>query len=365
MAQRLTSDIGYESVPHFSPDGSMIAFTGQYDGNIDVFVIPAAGGTPVRLTYHPGGDFVTGWTPENEVLFRSDREGTPTQTTKFFTIGLEDSFPESMKLTRAAYGEISPDGKYVAYTPITSWDPEWRNYRGGQAMPIWIVNLDTMELQTTSQPTKERHLDPVWHDGKVYYLSERDYTSNIWSYDPATEEEQQITFHKKYDVKSLDADENQIVYEHGGQINLLDPSTGTTRVIPITVNADLNTSRERWEDASARDLSNASLSPSGMRALFEYRGEIFSVPKDKGSWRNLSNAPGSAQRSPVWSPQGDKVAWFSDATGEYALVIADQYGSVLKTISFEDPTFYFKPQWSPDGHNYRYLPLWNCRCLCL
>ncbi|SCX88609.1 tricorn protease [Nonlabens sp. Hel1_33_55] len=354
MAQRLTSDIGYESVPHFSPDGTMIAFTGEYDGNIDVFVIPSNGGTPQRLTYHPGGDFVTGWTPDNKVLFRSDREGKPTETTKFFTIGLEDAFPESMKLTRAAYGEISPDGNHIAYTPITSWDPEWRNYRGGQAMPIWVVNLETMELQTTSQPTKERHLDPVWHDGKVYFLSERDYTSNIWSYDPNTKQENQITFHKKFDVKSLDADENQIVYEHGGQINLLNPSTGATRVIPITVSADLNTSRERWEDATARDLTNASLSPNGMRALFEYRGEIFSVPKEKGSWRNLSNAPGSAQRSPVWSPLGDKVAWFSDASGEYALVIADQYGSIIKTISFDDPTFYFQPQWSPDGKNIAY-----------
>lgn len=354
IAQRLTTDIGYESVPHFSPDGQNIAFTGEYDGNIDVFVIPAAGGTPQRLTYHPGGDFVTGWTPDNKVLFRSDREGTPTQTTKFFTIGVEDSYPESMKLTRAAYGEISPDGTHIAYTPITSWDPEWRNYRGGQAMPIWIVNLKTMELQTTSQPTKERHLDPVWLDGNVYFLSERDYTSNIWSYNPESKEETQITFHKKFDVKSLDADSKNIVYEHGGYLNLLDPSTGDTRIIPITVNADLNTSRERWENASVRELSNASLSPNGMRALFEYRGEIFSVPKEKGSWRNLSNASGSADRSPIWSPKGDKIAWFSDASGEYELMIADQYGTVEKKISFEQPTFYFNPQWSPDGKNIAY-----------
>ena len=353
-AQRLTSDIGYESVPHFSPDGKMIAFTGEYDGNVDVFVIPATGGTPQRLTYHPSGDYVTGWTPENKILFRSDREGTPTQTTKFFTIGLDDSYPSSMKLTRAAYGEISPDGNHIAYTPITSWDPEWRNYRGGQAMPIWIVDLKTMELQTTSQPTKERHLDPVWFDGKVYFLSERDYTSNIWYYDPQSKEEVQVTFHKKFDVKSLDADANQIVYEHGGFLNLLNPNTGNTNVIPITVNADLNTSRERWENANARDLINSSLSPNGMRAIFEYRGEIFSVPKEKGSWRNLSNSSGSAERSPVWSPKGNKIAWFSDASGEYELVIADQYGIIEKNISLDQPTFYFNPQWSPDGNHIAY-----------
>ncbi|WP_194851179.1 S41 family peptidase [Nonlabens antarcticus] len=353
-AQRLTSDIGYESVPHFSPDGKHIAFTGEYDGNTDVFVIPAQGGTPQRLTYHPAGDFVNGWTPDNKVLFRSDREGRPTESTRFFTIGLEDSFPEAMKLTRAAYGELSPDGKYVAYTPITSWDPEWRNYRGGQAMPIWIVDLKTNALQTTTQPTKERHLDPVWHDGKLYFLSERDYTSNIWSYNPVSKEEKQITFHKKFDVKSLDADENQIVYEHGGYLNLLDPNTGTTQVIPITVNADLNTSRERWEDVSARSITNSALSPNGMRALFEHRGEIFSVPKEKGSWRNLTNSSGSAERFPAWSPKGDKIAWFSDASGEYELVIADQYGDNQRSIKIENPTFYFRPQWSPDGNNLAY-----------
>ncbi|BAO54184.1 S41 family peptidase [Nonlabens marinus] len=353
-AQRLTSDIGYESVPHFSPDGSMIAFTGEYDGNIDVFVIPKEGGIPKRLTYHPGGDFVTGWTPEGTILFRSDREGKPTETTKFYTIGIEDSFPESLALTRAAYGEISPDGKYIAYTPITSWDPEWRNYRGGQAMPIWVVNMDTKALQTTSQPTKERHLDPVWHDGKVYFLSERDYTSNIWSYNPNTKEEKQITFHKKFDVKSLDADETQIVYEHGGYLNLLNRSTGSSTVIPITVNADLNTSRERWEDVSARSIANSAISPNGMRALFEHRGEIFSVPKEKGSWRNLTNSSASAERHPVWSPKGDKIAWFSDASGEYQLVVADQYGTVEKSIPLENPTFYFKPTWAPDGNHIAY-----------
>jgi tricorn protease len=348
-AQRLTSDIGYESVPHFSPDGNMIAFTGEYDGNVDVFVIPAQGGTPKRLTFHPGGDYVTGWDPDNKVLFRSDREGKPTETTKFFTIGIEDSFPQSMELTRAAYGEISPDGKYVAYTPITSWDPEWRNYRGGQAMPIWIVDLKTKALQTTTQPTKERHLDPVWLDGNVYFLSERDYTSNIWSYNPDTKEEKQITFHKKFDVKSLDADADQIVYEHGGYLNLLNPKDGATRVIPITVNADLNTSRDRWEDVSARSIVNSAISPNGMRALFEHRGEIFSVPKEKGSWRNLTNSSGSAERYPVWSPKGDQIAWFSDASGEYQLVIADQYGNNQRNIELDNPTFYFKPQWSPDG----------------
>ncbi|WP_342774016.1 hypothetical protein [Muriicola soli] len=215
QAQRLTSNPGYEFSPHFSRDGEWIAFTAEYDGNSDVYIIPVSGGEPKRLTWHPGADIVQGWTPEGEILFRSGRESKPTQTNKLYTVSATGGLPTAINIPRAAYGEISPDGKFVAYTPITFWDPEWRNYRGGQAMPVWIVELATGNLQRTPQPTKERHLDPVWYDNKVFYLSERDLASNIWSYDPSTGEEEQHTFHKKFDVKSLDAGPGQIVYEQG------------------------------------------------------------------------------------------------------------------------------------------------------
>ncbi len=353
-AVRLTSDDGYESNPHFSNDGKMIAFTAQYDGNTDVFVIPADGGEPKRLTYHPAGDFVQGWTPDNKILFRSGRESRPTQTNKFFTVSPKGEMPTAVEIPRAAYGEISLNGKYIAYTPITSWDAEWRNYRGGQAMPIWIVDLKTKALQTTPQKDKERHLDPVWHNGVVYYLSERDYTSNIWSYDLKTKQERQITFHKKFDVKSLDANANGIVYEQGGYIHFLNPETKATRQIPINVKGDLNYSRTRWMNVSGRNLTNPNVSPKGKRAIFEYRGEIFTVPKENGTWRNLTNSPGVADRSPIWSPKGDKVAWFSDKNGEYELVLADQDGQNQKYISLPNPTFYFRPDWSPDGKHIAY-----------
>ncbi len=353
-AVRLTSGDGYESNPHFSNDGKMIAFTAQYDGNTDVFVIPADGGEPKRLTYHPAGDFVQGWTPDNKILFRSGRESKPTQTNKFFTVSPKGEMPTAVEIPRAAYGEISSNGKYIAYTPITSWDAEWRNYRGGQAMPIWIVDLKTKGLQTTPQKDKERHLDPVWHNGVVYYLSERDYTSNIWSYDLKTKQESQITFHKKFDVKSLDANANGIVYEQGGYIHFLNPETKATRQIPINVKGDLNYSRTRWMNVSGRNLTNPNVSPKGKRAIFEYRGEIFTVPKENGTWRNLTNSPGVADRSPIWSPKGDKVAWFSDKNGEYELVLADQDGQNQQYISLPNPTFYFRPDWSPDGKHIAY-----------
>ncbi len=353
-AVRLTSNEGYESLPHFSPDEQWIAFTAEYDGNTDVYVIPATGGSPQRLTWHPSGDYVQGWTPDGEILFRSGRQGHPTQTNRLYRVPRTGGFPQPLAIPRAAYGELSADGRYLAYVPITSWDAEWRNYRGGQAMPIWIVDLQTKELQRVPQPTQERHLDPVWHDGKVYYLSERDYASNIWMYDPVTQEEAQVTNHEQFDVKSLDAAADGIIYEQGGYLHLLDPAAGTSRQLEITVSGDMNFARPRWEAVTGGQLSYPYLSPNGKRAIFEHRGEIFTIPKEEGTWRNLTNSPGVADRYPAWSPKGDRVAWFSDASGEYQLQVADQMGQNRRSYPLPNPTFYFTPNWSPDGRYIAY-----------
>lgn len=350
QAVRLTSNIGGESNPHFSNDGKWIAFTGQYAGNSDVYILPIEGGEPKRLTWHPGADIVTGWTPKGEVLFRSGRASYPTAINQFWTIGMDGGMPKMLPIPQASSGEISPDGKYVAYNPITFWDPEWRNYRGGQAQPIWILDLKSFDLVQTPRTDNERHVDPVWYKSSVFYLSERDYANNVWSYNPVTKQEKQWTFHTDFDAKSLDAGGGMIVYEQGGYLHLLNPENGETKHISVTVAGDMSWGRERWEEPSAFQMTNAALSPTGKRAIFEVRGEIITVPKEEGTWRNLTNSSGSAERAPVWSPDGAKVAWFSDKSGEYALMISDQFGlEEPRTIELPNPTFYFQPDWSSDG----------------
>lgn len=349
-AYRITSSTGAETNPHFSPDGKWIAFTGQYDGNTDVYLIPATGGEPVRLTYHPGADIVQGWMPGNDrIIFQSGRNGHPTRSSRLYTVSVNGGTPEPLPVVRAAYGEVSPDSRYLAYTPITFWDPEWRNYRGGQAQPIWIVDLETLSLRQTPRTDNERHMDPVWHGNKVFFISERDFAANIWEYDISDGTLLQHTFHGDFDVKNIDSDGENIVYEQGGRLHILNPATGNISTPVIEVKGDFHWARERWEDVTPAGLTNGNISATGKRAVFEYRGEILTIPAGKGSWRNITMSPGVADRYPVWSPKGDRIAWFSDEGGEYQLVVADQDGSNKRSIPVDNPSFFFRPEWSPDG----------------
>ncbi len=347
-AVRLTSSEGAETDPAFSPDGRWLAFSGQYGGNTDVYVMPATGGQPERLTWHPGEDVVQGWTPDGHVLFRSGREGQPTRLWKFFTVPRTGGLPVAHGIPQAYLGGLSADGQWLAYQEIGFWDPEWRNYRGGQAQPVSVVSTSTYERRTPPWEG-ERQMDPVWLDGVVYFMSERDWASNVWSWNPATEDLTQHTFHADFDVKSLGAGGGVVVYEQAGYLHELDPATGTTRRLEIEVAGDLNWARSRWESVRSNALQNPRLSPTGKRALFEHRGELLSVPAESGSWRNLTRSPGVADRHAAWSPDGSRIAWFNDRDGEYGLMIAGQDGARPRRIELPDPTFYFAPQWSPDG----------------
>ena len=347
-AIRLTSSEGAETDPAFSADGNWIAFTGQYEGNTDVYMMPATGGQPVRLTWHPASDVVQGWTPHGEILFRSGRQAVPTMLWRFYTVPITGGLPVPLELPQAYLGGLSEDGAWLAYQEIGSWDPEWRNYRGGQAQPISVVSTSNWE-RITPPWEGERHMDPVWMDGVVYYISERDWAGNVWSYDPRTGTERQVTYHSSFDVKSLGAGNGVVVYEQAGYLHELDPESGRTQQLEIQVAGDFNWSRPRWEEIPPAALRSAGLSPTGQRALFEWRGELFTVPAENGSWRNLTRTPGVADRHPTWSPDGKQIAWFSDASGEYALEIAEQNGANPRRIEIADPSFYFRPEWSPDG----------------
>ena len=347
-AIRLTSSAGAETDPAFSPDGQWIAFSGQYEGNVDVYRMPAAGGQPERLTWHPAPDVVQGWTPDGSILFESSRDAAPTRRSRFYAVPPSGGLPVPLAVPQAHRGGVSADGAHMAYQETGYFDPEWRNYRGGQALPVSIVSTDTWS-RVTPPWEGERQMDPVWMDGVVYYLSERDWAGNVWSFDPRTGEERQLTRHADFDVKSLGAGAGAVVYEQAGYLHELDPRSGRSRKLDIHVAGDMNWSRPRWEDVPPARLRGARLSPTGKRALFEWRGELFTVPAGDGSWRNLTRSPGVGDRNPAWSPDGARIAWFNDAGGEYGLVVADQDGANPRRVDIADPSFYFRPEWSPDG----------------
>src|SRR5438874_2700351 len=350
MARRITSFQGQTSNPHFSPDGKWIAFSGEYAGNLDVYVVPADGGEPKRLTWHPGNDLVQGWTPDGaSVLFSSTRATwAPSGAPRFWTVPAAGGVEQPMALPRAYQGKISADGTHVAYRMNNSWDEERRNYRGGQNRPIWIVDLKTYDLQSPPW-TDSKDVDPVWVGDSVYFLSDRDGVANVWSYDTKSKKLSQVTDFKDFDVKSIDAGAGAIVFEQAGYVHELDPKTGKSHIITITAAGDFPWMMPRWEDVTAR-MTNISLSPTGKRILAEARGEIFTIPAEKGDVRNLTHSSGSAERDPAWSPDGKYVSYFSDKSGEYKLVIEEQDGlKPPREIVLEKPTHYYTPAWSPDS----------------
>jgi tricorn protease len=363
VARRLTSFQGQTINPKFSPDGKWIAFSGDYAGNTDVYVIPAEGGEPKRLTWHPGADTVQGWTADGKaIMFASSRATwAPSGAPRFWTVPAAGGVEEAMPLPRGFQGKISPSGTHIAYRMNSSWDEERRNYRGGQNRPIWIVDLKSYDLVTPPW-TDSFDKDPVWYGESVYFISDRDGVSNVWSFDPRAKRLQQVTKFGDFDVKTLDASAAGIVFEQAGNVHELDPKTGRSRVVSITATGDFPWMMPRWEDVASR-VTNLSVSPTGRRVVVEARGEIFTIPAEKGDVRNLTNSSGSAERQPAWSPDGKYVSYFSDKSGEYRLMLAAQDGlAPPREIALPNPTFYYTPSWSPDSKKLLYsdtnLNLW-------
>lgn len=348
---RLTSHVGNEASPRFSPDGSMIAFTAQYEGNSDVYIVSAEGGVPRRLTWDPGSDVVQGFTHDGgAVLFRSSRAVFTNRFSQLFTISKEGGHPEQLPIPNAWKATYSPDGRMMAYTPLGERFGQWKNYRGGTVSRIWLYNTRNHEVEQIPQPEGRcNDTDPMWFDGVVYFRSDRNGEFNLFSFDTRSKTMDQLTTFEDFPVMSASAGGGRIIFEQAGYLHLFDPGAGTSSKITIGVATDLNEVRPRYSTGS-RFIRNADISPSGARAVFEFRGEIVTVPAEEGDSRHLTSTSNAHERSPAWSPDGGSIVWFSDASGEYEMHIASQNGrGEVRTFQIPGAGFYESPVWSPDS----------------
>ncbi|MBM3769353.1 MAG: protease, partial [Acidobacteria bacterium] len=354
-AVRLTNGAGGESYPRFSPDGRTIAFSGEYDGNFDVYTLPATGGVPKRITYHPGVDEPAGWTNDGKrILFRSAREAYSTRLKNLFVAPIDGGPQEMLPFNAAVAGSYSPDSARIAYMPIGFFRPphsydSWKQYNGGKTTKIWIGDLkDSSIVEIPRGPGNDS--DPMWIGNEIYFLSSREKAVTLFAYDVAAKRVRRVIENKGLDYISASAGPGAIVLERFGGVELFDLRTKKLTSVPITVNADLLEVRPRFEKAGD-SLRGFAISPTGRRAVFEARGEIVTVPAEKGDVRVLSNTPGAHDRSPTWSPDGKSIAWFSDETGDYALHIQDQNGTGAKRVikMSDKPGYDFSPVWSPDS----------------
>jgi tricorn protease len=355
QVRRLTSTPAVESDPHFSPDGQSVAFTSNRSGMPMVYVVPASGGEPRRLTWYPAPAYARGWTPDGaRVLYASSRETAPVAFQRLWTVAAAGGPSDLLPAPWGHDGAYSPDGKKIVVDRVTRWDVEWRHYRGGQNTPLTILDLGS--LQETRLPN-ERTIDvqPVWMGDAVYFLSDRDGIMNVWSYEPEGGGLRQLTRFPTADVKWLSGHAGTLVFEHDGTLHTLDVASGATHGLVFTVRGDFPWAEPRWEDVTKR-IASATLSPTGKRVLIEARGEIFTVPVEKGDTRNLTRSSGAADRAPVWSPKGDEVAWFSDSGEGYELLIGSQDGlEPPRRLGIGPSKMAWDVAWSPDGRRIAFV----------
>jgi tricorn protease len=370
--RRLTS-AGQEGRPALSPDGRNVAFVGEYGGSRGVFVIPIQGGEPRRVTHHPSdlglvnnlvaraGDAL-GWTPDGKrILFSSRRAafaGGVHAVMQLFTVPLEGGPATTLPLVRAADGSFSADAARLAYVPHVPWQPEWKGYRGGQTTMIRIANLSDSSVEATIPRDNSNDYNPMWVGDTIYFLSDRNGSTTLFSYEMGSNRVRQIVENRGFDIKSAAATPKSIVYEQFGSLHVLDVTSGVDRTLNISPVADFPEIRPHCKSLAGIVGSDCAhpniapkLSPTGDHAIFGVRGELLIVPVEGGDIRNLTRTPGVVERDPAWSPDGNSIAYFSDESGEYALHIREQgdLGTVLKIDLGHPPSFYYAPTWSPDS----------------
>jgi tricorn protease len=382
-AERLTSTGVVREGPYFSPDGTEIAYSARLHGGLDVYVVPATGGIPRRITWHPMGNSVIGWSRDGKDVLFASMMASPRHYMRIFRAHADGSgMPEALPLPAAYEGSYSPDGGSFAYEPTTRWQAAWKQYHGGQNVPIWIVNLKTLDLEKIpSDNTTDS--DPVWIGDQVYFLSNRSVAGpspvekigmekygpvSLYRYDTKSKAVTLAVPNKGLDLKTMQAGPGGLVYEQFGSLHLVDLNAsgqpGEDHTVQISIHGDLPKLAPHLATITPDEIQNVELSPTGQRVAIEAHGDIFTVPAEKGDTRNLTNTSGSAERSPAWSPDGKTIAYFSDASGEYQLYLREQTGFKAPTVIDlgPNPSFFYNLHWSPDSKKILYtdkhLHLW-------
>src|SRR5436309_3084640 len=362
IGRRLSSGPGYTSFPHFSADGTQLAFTSQYDGNTEVYVMPGEGGTPKRLTISatlnrddvsdrmgPNNLVMTWENTKPLIVFRSRMHSFNDFIGQLFTVGLDAELPQQMPVPRGGFASFSPDDSKMAFNRVFREFRTWKHYRGGMADDVWIYDLKTGTTENlTNNPAQD--ICPMWGpDNKIYFLSDRDGRMNLFSTDLGTKETRQLTTFKDFDIKFPSIAKQSIVFEQAGYIWRYDLKTGEARTVPIEIKEDFAVGRSALVDA-AKHLESVNLSPDGERTIAVARGDLFSVPARHGTARNLSKTSGAHERDAIWSPDGKWIAYNSDVTGENELYVRSQdgKGEPVQVTSAAD-TYFYAAKWSPDS----------------
>ena len=355
-AVRLSSPRGEESFPRFSPDGTRIAFSADYDGNTDVFVVPAGGGEPARLTFHPMPDRVLGWTPDGRVLFASSRESGRQRYNQFFTVGVDGGLPRKLPVPYGEFGSYSPDGTQFVYMPMSQDFRTWKRYRGGWSPDIWQFDLKSFASRNlTTDPANDAQ--PMWHGTTMYFLSDRGASqrNNIWAHDMNTGRKRQVTQFDEFDITFPSIGPDAIVFQAGGRLYLMELPSEKVTEVAVRVVTDESTLRPRVARGESL-ITDAAVSPTGRRAVFGARGDVVTVPAEHGAVLNVTRSSGVAERYPRWSPDGMTLAYWSDRSGEYELTTrpADGTGQEKKLTSM-GKGFRYPPHWSPDSRKLAFV----------
>jgi tricorn protease len=356
-AVRLSSPLGEESFPRFSPDGTRLAYSASYDGNVDVYVTSANGGMPVRLTHHPMEDRVVSWHPDGKrILFASSRESGRQRFNQFYLVSVDGGLPEKLNVPYGEFAAFSGDGRQMVYMPQSQDFRTWKRYRGGWSPDLWLFDLKTLASRNlTNNPANDAQ--PMWHSGTIYFLSDRGPSerNNIWAYEVASGRTRQVTQFAEFDITFPSSGPEAIVFQAGGRLYVLDLATDKASEVPVRVVTDESTLRPRTVKAETL-IRSAAVSPTGKRAIFETRGDLITVPAEHGALLNVSRSSGAAERYPRWSPDGKSIAYWSDRSGEYELTMrpADGSGEEKKLTSL-GPGFRYAPHWSPDSSKVAFI----------